>query len=240
MELKEYIKQNYGKETAKEIAEKFGTNIYKIYREANNLDVKTNKAQNKTFNITPNAEQIILSGILGDGNIRKMGKGAVYREKHGKEEFEYCKWKNNMLGELTENKKMYNYKEKYLNFDTYNTIQLLKYADMNYDEVIDNLNELGIILYLLDDGWTREYKSHQSFLVESRLIPLSSMIKLKEKIENIFGIEVRINTRIDSKSKKEIITLNIVDNKKIKEVCENYKINNLDVFKKKFEKIKCL
>ena len=66
------------------------------------------------------------------------------------------------------------------------------------------------------------------------------MIKLKEKIENIFGIEVRINTRIDSKSKKELRTLNIVDDKKIREVCEKYNMNNLDIFKKKFDKIKCL
>ena len=152
MELKEYIKQNYGKETAKEIAEKFGTNVYKIYREAKNLGVKTNKVQNKTFNITPNAEQIILSGILGDGNIRKIGNGAIYREQHGKTEFEYCKWKYNMLSDLTKDKKMYIYKNDKLSFDTYNTKQLLEYANMDYKEIIDKLNELGIVLYLLDDG----------------------------------------------------------------------------------------
>lgn len=239
IELKEYIKENYGKQTAEEIAKLYRVNKYKIYREARKLNLKTTKTRNKSFNITNKAEQIILSGILGDGNIRKMGNGAVYREKHGKEEFEYCKWKNEMLGKLTENKKMYNYKGEYLNFDTYNTTQLLKYSDMSYDNVVDNLNELGIILYLLDDGWTRQFQNHQSFLVETRIIPISAMVKLKTKIEFLFNVEVRMHTRIDSKSKKEIITLNIVDNQRLKEVCEKYNMENLDIFKKKFDKIKC-
>lgn len=240
MELKEYIIQNYGKENAEQIANKFGVTKSKVYREANKLNVKTNKTHNKTFSISQEAEQIILSGILGDGNIRKMGNGAVYREKHGKEEFEYCKWKNNMLGALTKDKKMYLYKDEYLNFDTYNTSQLLKYKNMTYEEIIENLNDFGIALYLLDDGWTRQYTNHQSFLVESKIIPLSAMIKLKEKIEKIFGLEVRIHTRVDTKNKKEIRTLNIINNEKIKAVCEKYNMNNLDVFKKKFEKQKCL
>lgn len=128
MEL--YVKENYGKISAIEIAKMFDVKVHKIYGLAQKLKLKTNKARNKTFEINFIQEQIFLSGRFGDGNFRKMWNGAIYREKHALDEEDYCLWKKEMLGDIASMNKLYYYKDLYVNFDTSNSKQLLIYKNM--------------------------------------------------------------------------------------------------------------
>jgi len=93
MILEEFIKENYGKIKAKEIAKLYNVPLCRVYGLAKKLKIKTNKSRNKKFIINKDMEQILLSGKFGDGNFRRMGNGAIYREKHAMDEKDYCLWK---------------------------------------------------------------------------------------------------------------------------------------------------
>lgn len=194
-----------------------------------------NKKHNKTFNLNNIQKQIIYSGTLGDGNIRVSGYGAIYREKHSLKEKEYCLWKNENLKDLTKDKKIYQYKEIYISFDTYNCKEILEIYLKDKKEIIKELDELGLILYLFDDGWVRHYKKHSSFVVESKKISLENMIELKNKFEKIFETEVTLNTRKCKKTNKDIITLNVKKINKLIDICKKFKLNELDIYKKKIK-----
>ena len=79
---------------AKNIAKMFNVKIDFVYR----IGRKHGKSQpqNKEIIIGNIAEQIILSGIIGDGRLRKNGKNKVntyYSECHANDELDYLKWK---------------------------------------------------------------------------------------------------------------------------------------------------
>lgn len=73
--MENYIKDNYGKIKANDIALELNIPIWKVYKIAN-------KVRNKQFDIDKDREQIIISGLFGDGNIRLIDSGAVYIEKN--------------------------------------------------------------------------------------------------------------------------------------------------------------
>ena len=88
---------------AKDIAEIYDKTYYQILEIWRRYDV-TNK-QFKTYKINDLQHQILISGKLGDGRIKKTRTGTnyVYMECHALNQKEYCQWKMDNLGELTEN-----------------------------------------------------------------------------------------------------------------------------------------
>lgn len=233
--MKNILKKYYGKKSAKEIAEITGYTVQKIYNLAQKYNISSNKKQNKQYYISDEAEQIILGGILGDGNIRRIGNGAVYREKHAFKEKEYCLWKREKLkGFCNLEKDLYTYKDKYVSFDSFNTSQLLKYKNMSYKEVVENITELGVLSYLFDDGWVKVFKSHKTMLVESRLIPKDVMELLSVKISNMFDTKVTFHSR--EYKGKILSTISIVGVNSIIPYCEKFCLNVLDVYRNKILK----
>lgn len=235
MNLEEYIKLYYGKEKAKDIAEKFNVNIYKIYRTAKQLNIYTNKKTNKTFIITKIAEQILLSGKFGDGNFRKMGLGAIYREKHALDEKDYCIWKFTKLGELTQQNRLYYYKDKYINFDTSNSKQLLYYINTPKIELITKLNELGLLLYFLDDGWVLKRKGYYAGNISSVKLSFEEMNLLATKFRNLCECTVKVSQWHKQDGSSPLV-IYIQDISTLIEIAKEYKMQGLDIFKKKFNK----
>jgi hypothetical protein len=130
--------------------------IYEIYKKRQIKKVSFGAV----FNVRGFREQIILSGILGDGYIKKNGKGYYYTECHALDEADYCEWKFRALGDLCEGHRLYakNANNKYsdaVEFTTITTTSLKKYKEMPKEEVIDRLNLVGVVLFILDDGWIR-------------------------------------------------------------------------------------
>lgn len=116
---------------------------------------------NREINLSKLQEQIILSGILGDGNLKRNGRNYYYRETHSKKELEYCKFKHDILlpyiskggFHLTDKR------DGQYGFQTINSPTFSVYKKMEITDVIDKLNKFGLILYILDDGWIN-YKSY--------------------------------------------------------------------------------
>lgn len=130
--------------------------VYKVFHEYN-LGYKLNTP----IEIDYLTNQIILSGILGDGRIKQNGKSnCYYSECHAMGEKDYCEWKMLHMGDLTKNTQLYE-KNRHndscnaVEFTTKTTPSLNKYKDMKYDliPVINQLEKEGLVLYLLDDGW---------------------------------------------------------------------------------------
>lgn len=234
-----YLKLNYGKESAKTISEKFNITVEKVYRLAKQNGIFTSKKQNKVFDIDRDMEQIIISGgHFGDGNFKASGKGAIYRENHSDKEFEYLEWKFNKLKTLTEGKqiKIKPVKNsKAHEFETYNSKQILEYKNLSLYDALEKLNELGLVLYLLDDGWIRKYVSKNSFCISTQTFNKDIYLKLKEKFEIVFKTEVRF---FEGKKKNgnNIYTLVLDDCETIEKILKKYNLNNLDIYKKKFLK----
>ena len=235
MELEEFIKENYGKIKAKEIAKLYNVPLYKVYGLARKLKIKTNKSRNKNFIINKDMEQILLSGKFGDGNFRRMGNGAIYREKHAMDEKDYCLWKYNMLGDLTSLNKIYYYKNLYVNFDTSNSKELLYYINETKENMIDRLSDLGLLLYFFDDGWSLKRKGYYAGVISSVKLTFEQMCLIAEKYRKLCKCNIKVSQWHKS-SGQEPYVIYIQNITKLIEIANRYKMQNLDIYIKKFKK----
>lgn len=149
------VKKWYGIKTAAEIAEMLSVPQSRVYKICEYLGMKES---NPTVTFSEHQEQIILGGILGDGNIKRNGSNYYYREDHGRTELEYCYWKMEQL-EPYISKGGFHITDKRRNqmgFQTVNSPTFSEYKHMETIEVINALDETGAVVYLLDDGWARD------------------------------------------------------------------------------------
>jgi hypothetical protein len=227
----EVIRLRERKWKGKDIAEKVGITLYQVYEVYKRYHI-THK-NNMLFILNSHQEQIILSGILGDGRLKKNGKyGYYYSECHALGEKEYCKWKFDHLGSLTEGHKIYlkNANNKYstaVEFTTVTTRTLETYANMSIEEVIDNLEIIGFILFLLDDGWIR--KDTQQFCISSGSLTEEQLKLFCLKCEYIGIHDVHITGR-----KRRDISIPKCNNEFIIKNTFMLFNKNIDIIKKKF------
>lgn len=224
-----------GQLKAKDIALKVGVTIHQVYEVFKRY--KTTNKQNQTFELNTLQEQIILSGIIGDGRLKKNGKNNYYySECHSLKESEYLEWKYKMLGELTANNKIYNKNfnnkhTKALEFTTKTTPTLVKYAEMTKEQVISKLNELGILLLILDDGWySNNCKLGRISVGMKNKTDRHNFIQQCKLILGIEPYEVGIK-RVD-------ISISSVDCKVLLDVIKKYNMFDLDIVVKKFNVLK--
>ena len=229
-EQKTYVENNYGKgKTAVQIAKELNVPLNSIYRFAQKK--KLSKKLNPVFEITNFQEQIILGGILGDGSFKKNGSNYYYRECHAIPEAEYLEWKFNALKNLTTSK-LYNIPKRkesqndQIGFQTVNTPSLNPYVHMDIDEVIDKLDELGIIIWLLDDGWIRKNSKVHSYGVSTADFTDEQINRIIQKLDE-FGLSAHIIG-----TKKEL-SLCSVNNARIKEIAYKFFPKDMDIIKKK-------
>lgn len=218
--------------TAKEIAENIGVTIYQVYEvyRRNNL---TNK-YNQEVKITEFQEQIILSGIIGDGRLKRNGRyNYYYSECHALDEYEYCEWKMKNLGELTKSTALYpkninNKSSNAVEFTTKTTPSLIKYADMKKNEVIEKLNIEGLMLLILDDGWFNKHSKKGNFCISGGELTQSELENLIIKYENI-GIKGKIIG-----IKRKDISLSSDSNILIYNYLKEFMDMDIDIINKKF------
>ena len=148
----------YGTITAQKLADKYDCTIHQVYEVGRRF--KKQREQNKEVELTAKQHQILLGGWLGDGRFKNNGRHNVYySECHALGESDYLRWKFEQLGVLTEHAVIY---QKNQNddrfsdaeeFTTLTTPTLVPYKSLSRLEVIKQLDELGLIIHLLDDGW---------------------------------------------------------------------------------------
>ena len=188
--------------------------------------------------ISPIQEEILVAGILGDGNFKKNGSNYCYRENHSARELGYLTWKFNMLNGLTANAGIVHEKPKgfskdgVYSFSTKTNVSFNKYALMGVDEAIENLTPFGLLLFLLDDGWVSygAYERNWHFLISGGMLSLNQLQRLCDKM-NDFGItDAKIigNVRND-------ITIPKHNNDLFCDLVVENNMQNLDVVQKKFQ-----
>ena len=103
---------------------------------------------------------------------------------------------------------------------------------MSIKEAILQLKDLGLILYILDDGWKhRHSKNNDTYNINLAVHGLSEeeKILLLKQFDIILGIKGKIIC-----SDKNTIKLKKNDNIKFIEILKKYKLLGLDVTNKKF------
>lgn len=148
----EYVKSHYGKERASDIANALDISINRVYNICRYLELKHINLQ---VLFTFDQDQLILAGILGDGSIKKNGKNSYYRETHAIKEAEYVKWKYEILKDMCSQKGLYitDKRDDQIGFHTITSKSFNYYKNLDKKDVISQLTELGLLVYLLDDGW---------------------------------------------------------------------------------------
>lgn len=114
--------------------------------------------------LTDKQREIIISGTLGDGHICSDDKIPFYVESHAKDEKDYLYWKYGQLKNLCKsepkyypsitklmNGKYYDCQANY-RFNTRVINDLIPLRNMTITEKINELDDLGLALYFLDDG----------------------------------------------------------------------------------------
>lgn len=227
-----YVLENYGKIKAQEMADKLKITIHQVYGVARRHDLT--RKHNKEVVIDDNMHQVLVSGILGDGRLKKNGlHNYYYSECHSMAEQEYLKWKKDMLKDLTKHstiygKNMNNNHEKAVEFTSLTTPSLIPYSKLTKMDCIKELTELGLFLLILDDGWGRSYKNSNGLVLSFNNNYLDELEFLKNKYNEIFNIEARLVG-----IKKKVISFSHNYEYVFKKIASDYNMQELDVIKKK-------
>lgn len=181
--------------------------------------------QHEIFNFNETQNQIILSGILGEGNIRRNGGNRYYRETHSKKEKDYCKYKCDCLQPYISKSGFHvtDKRDGQFGFQTRNSPTLIYYKNLTKLEVIEKLNHYGLLLYILDDGW---------FSYDHHVLSLGTLTEKEQ-----FAVRDKYNKEFNIKS--HIIGINRKDlsfagcQKEMIPYFIKLIPNHLDVFRKK-------
>lgn len=217
------VKKWYGVKTAAEIAEILGVPQNRVYNICRYLGMKE---ENQSVTFSHHQEQIILGGILGDGNIKRNGSNYYYREAHGKTELEYCYWKMEQL-EPYISKGGFHVTDKrdgQMGFQTVNSPTFSKYKGMETVEIINSLDALGATVYLLDDGWAKP----AGYCLSTGSFDRETEILLVEKLNEIFDTSATVVSNHTISFHKSDMP-NLLS--KMKEVIPD----DIDIYKKKLK-----
>lgn len=229
--IKNFIINNQNMK-AKDIAKYLNITIYQVYNRRKRYGI-TNHL-NQEFILNDIQKQILYGGKLGDGNFKLNGSNHYYRECHSIKEKEYLLWKYEKLYDFTTKKIFHISKRKesqsdQIGFQTKNSSSFSKIANMTIEEIISNLNELGFLIWLLDDGWI----SGNHICISPGTLTYEQINLIINKIKEITGIEIHIIgiKRID-------LSIPSQYNKKIKELIDKYFDKEIDVIIKKIKPLR--
>lgn len=149
-------------------------------------------------------KQIVMFGLLGDGHIDKRPNQPMYIESHAENQKDYVYWKYSILKDLCNKEPVYkkpivrhfscgdylcqgSYRINTRVIDDLGVIR-----GMSKFQIMDNLNELGLCLHLLDDGC--RCKSNWELCVAS--FTDEEKLKYVEVCKTKFGIEPYITSDV--------------------------------------------
>lgn len=233
------IREDYNKLKAKDIAEKYSCTVSQVYGVKRKFQ-ELGYHLNTKISITEFQKQILLGGILGDGRLKKNGKfNVLYSECHALGEQGYLQWKFEHLGKLTQDTAIYdkntnNSSNNAKEFSTKTTPSLIPYylLSKNIDKVIPQLNELGLIIDLLDDGWYQQSSQGRhlgSYCITAFQYTEKQRKLLSKQWMNIAGVDFH-----NSGIKGVDLSANQSETSKIAKIVLKYFPKNLDIIQKKF------
>ena len=110
-------------------------------------------------------KQLVMFSLLGDGHIDKRETQPLFVISHAEDQKDYLYWKHEILKDCCTQEPTY-YKEQYCNFGTDREYlcqpfyrfgtriinDLIPIREMTVIEILNQLNEFGLSLFLLDDA----------------------------------------------------------------------------------------
>jgi superfamily II DNA or RNA helicase len=200
--------------------------------------------QNANFNyvsqgLNDDQKQILYGSFLGDGCIQKINGENRIRLSiiHCEKQYEYCMWKANMFGINNirkienngfSNKIAYTFSTKIIDIEKEFLFPKNKHTCPQW--ILDKIDERGLCIWFLDDGYCSKYGNQGSISTHS--FDDESQKRIKNTLKNKFGIDSKIVN--DNRGKGKYIRLKKDGLIKIKSlikkyICINnmlYKINN--------------
>ena len=177
-------------------------NNYHIWTEAKHLKINDfiiSNYDNNTINsvcpaLNNDQWQILIVSFLGDGHIQTLKNGRFrLTMTHGKDQYDYCKWKASMFGindirYIKENgnskKEVYQFATK--TFYLFNKLPKIKTSIPQW--MLDDLNEKGLAIWFMDDGSINKKAFSMSISTDSFNEDSQKRIVLKL---NSMGIECK-------------------------------------------------
>lgn len=171
--------------------------IQKWCSEKHRLNDWTFRKEKKLNNLQ---RQIIMFGKLGDGHIDKREDQPMYIEVHAENQKDYLFWKWSILKDVCNHEPVYypnNNKcfngtiyevQPTYRLNTRTIDDLIPIRNMSKSDIISQLNELGLSLHLLDDGY-RSRSNWQLCLAEYTIDEINLYI---DTCRQKFGIYAKI------------------------------------------------
>lgn len=206
--------------THEEMADEAGCSLRVMQKwcsEKHGLNARTFKKYKK---LSDKQRQLIMFSLLGDGHIDKRKNSPLFIVSHAENQKDYLFWKYNLLKDLCASEPTryaesiatfgsgHEYECKpFYRFGTRIINDLIPIRSMNKSEIIQELNEFGIIIHLLDDGtrsksnwsvciasFTKEEKEAYISICKDRL----SLICYMQKDSRYIEFDADSSRRIDS------------------------------------------
>lgn len=189
------------------------------------LNLNSN-SKNKHIYIDSQTEQVLIGCVLGDGSILLGGKKRqpLFQCAHGPKQFEYNKWKYNLLSSLNIKLKEYIRKTankksgKIYEFNLLSTganSELFKLRNLLYpngvkvitSELLKNYSELSLAIHYMDDGHTagNTYGIATCGFDRKSVEVFSRFLLEKFNIENTISKDNRIRIKRNSTEKMDRI-----------------------------------
>lgn len=183
-----------------EMADEAGTTVRTIQKwcsEKHRLNDWTFKTEKKLNDLQ---KQIVMFGRLGDGHIDKREDQPMYIEVHAENQKDYLFWKWSILKDICNHEPVYypnNNKcfngtvyevQPTYRLNTRTVYDLKPIRNMSRTEIISKLNELGLSLHLLDDGY-RSKSNWQLCLAEYTKDEVNLYIDI---CQNRFGLKAKV------------------------------------------------
>lgn len=149
--------------TMKEMAEEAGTKVRTIQKWCGEIHGLNGHTFRKYKKLTQKQRELIMFSRLGDGHISNKENEPTFIVSHAENQKDYLFWKYKIIKDLCNSSPTY-YESKPFDPDgTYMcqpyyrvTTRIIDELDeirrIPYDEIIRNLNEFGLSIYMLDDG----------------------------------------------------------------------------------------
>lgn len=219
------VRKWHGIKTAAEIADMLLVSPNRVHKISEYLGLKK---FNPTVTLSEHQEQIILGGILGDGNIKRNGSNYYYREGHGRTELEYCYWKMEQLEPYISKGGFHicDKRRSQMGFQTINSPTFSTYKNMETIDVINALDETGAVVYLLDDGWARD----AGFCLSTGSFDRDTEEALVSKLNEIFDTHATVISR-------QTISFHKQDMPNLIRAMKRVIPNDIDIYRKKIARL---
>ena len=195
--------------------------------------IYTEKSYHNLITFTELQNQLILGGILGNGNIKRNGRNYYYQEFQSSKQKEYCHWKSILLYPFLSKSGFYlnDKQDNRYGFQTCNSVSFKYYKKLSIYEILDQIDIFGILIFLLDDGWRRDV----SYCVSTGIMTEDMVHCLKNRIDKLFNINTHIYYKQDIPYCLSIIKKDLY---RVLPYFIEYIPNDIDIFRNKIQPLR--